>query len=536
MSIDCNICECGIKLRNKEGDGELNKKSRFYKLISYLIIIIFTFQCSIGIYADNLTMNTGDKGNSSIKKEKKIPELNVAKAKKPHKIPYGLSKKADAFEKWKNKKELVENRTENSKTYLNEDGTKTAVVFMQPIHVKDSKGNYVDVDSSLVETKGRGGKYSYKNKTGMFDVFFTGSKNGEASYKVEKDNISVEISPEGLINEDMVVEDNRVFYPTDKAGVDCLYTVYDLGVKEDIIVSSYRENLEFTYKMDVNGPAEVIQEDGTILINDKKTGENVFALSAPYMEDAQGNLSNSIELKLEQKAGKYIITLTPDDEWLKASERAYPVKIDPSTTYVERKAELSPSEISDNFVQEIKPRYPHCTEFMIYVGYDDGIASQNMKLYNNYKGKTRGYMGFKLPTDLTKEGVIVNSATLSLYKYTKWTGSRREVQLYKIDSSVNINNITYGSQPPSSGPVTSTTITDDVKEYEWDIQSLVQQWTKGNNYGIMLRLENEGDQADCFYSTNHATNKPKVVINYGIHRYACYTAAITFSRRPGACA
>jgi len=513
----------------------LKKKNTLYKLISYLVIFIFTFQCSIGIYADNMSMNTGDKGNSSIKKEKKIPELDGAKVKKPHKIPNGLLKKADAFEKWKNKKELLENRTENSKTYLNEDGTKTSVIFFQTIHVKDSEGKFIEIDSSLVEIAGKGNKYAYKNKTGLFDVYFTGKEGKQASYKVQKGNISIEISPEDAINGDMIVEGSQVFYSTNKVGIGYLYTVHELGVKEDIIVSSYREDLEFTYEMDVNGPAEVVEQDGTILITDKKTGENVFALSAPYMEDAQGTLSNSIELRLEQNGGSYSITLIPDDQWLKDAARAYPVKIDPSAT-------IGSSEISDNFVQQIKPRYSHNLEDMIYVGYDDGIRSTNSPQFDNYKGKTRGYMGFILPQEITDE-VKIQSAELKLYKYTHWLIPRdednltyrsarlgesveREVQLYKILQYIDINGVTYETQPAPDADEepdefdeyfqykTSTTINQETKWYQWDIKSLIEDWTKEDNYGIMLKLENESEQADCFYSTNNDDNKPCVEIIY----------------------
>ena len=371
-------------------------------MISYIIVFIFLFQCTLGIYADNMDKSQiSDKTANEIKKE--LPKLASLKTQSPHKLPPGLVKKEDAFEKWKGKKEVVEDRTETSKTYDNGDGTFTSAIFMQPVHIKDHKGKLIDIDNTLVPLKS-GGKYSHKNKMGAFDVFFSGEAAENGSVKVEKDNITIEMTSIDAITKGMIVENSSVVYKGTKRGVEHLYAVGYNGIKEDIILNQNIDEPVFNYELDVKGPADVVQEEGLIYVVDKKSNEPVFTLSAPFMEDNDGNQSFDVELKLISEQGKHRITVAADEQWLKDPARVYPVKIDPSISVanVEPAGEGEESEsvgaVADNFTQLRSGNFSHSHEFMIYVGFDDGYASRNRVLYNGaWKANTRGYIKFNIP-------------------------------------------------------------------------------------------------------------------------------------------
>ena len=47
------------------------------------------------------------------------------------------------------KTEVVGKRTQTSKTFNNSDGTYTTEIYEAPIHFKDSKGNWKDIDNDL---------------------------------------------------------------------------------------------------------------------------------------------------------------------------------------------------------------------------------------------------------------------------------------------------------------------------------------------------------------------------------------------------
>ena len=50
-------------------------------------------------------------------------------------------------------KELTGERTENSKEFLLEDGTKMTAQYNEPVHYKDSKGKWVEYNNTLSEDK-----------------------------------------------------------------------------------------------------------------------------------------------------------------------------------------------------------------------------------------------------------------------------------------------------------------------------------------------------------------------------------------------
>lgn len=429
---------------------------------------------------------------------------------KPHRIPPGLMKNQDRFEKWKDKKEIIEQRTGNSKTYLNQDGSKTAVVFMEPVHIKDLSGSCIEIDNRLVPDTKAGSKSLYRNKRGIYQVAFSGEGQQNGKIMLSKDNISLEITVKGTEGEDMVVRDSQVLYPGTGGDIDFLYTAHNTAVKEDIILYNYSDNNTFTYEVDVKGAGDLALEQGVIRITAKNTKEEVFVLAAPYMEDKEGVRSHSLALNLEKEKGKYIITLTADRDWLKAPERVYPVIIDP-TIYLKGRG-----QVWDTYVQEISGSVDQQYADMIYVGFDDGIASKNEELFGTHKDRTRGFIEFDLPSDINSQTNIA-SATLYLYKYTNWSSQTRYVEVSRVTENIS-TPYKWTHQPASSSPKIATAINERKGWYTWDIKQIVETWLAGsNNYGLALKMTDEDAQADCFESTQTSRGsyrRPYVEITY----------------------
>ena len=71
-------------------------------------------------------------------------------------------------------KELTGERTENSKEFLLEDGTKMTAQYNEPVHYKDSKGKWVEYNNTLSEDKtaspDEAGDSSYTNKSSDISV------------------------------------------------------------------------------------------------------------------------------------------------------------------------------------------------------------------------------------------------------------------------------------------------------------------------------------------------------------------------------
>ncbi|MDF2531065.1 MAG: hypothetical protein K0Q65_646 [Clostridia bacterium] len=476
------------------------------RIISCTIVFIFVFQCTLGVYAENMNKNPmTDKAGKQVKKE--LPKLAALKTKSPHKLPPGLVKKEGALEKWQSKKEVVEARTENSKTYLNEDGTLTSAIFMNSIHIKDHKGELIDIDNTLVPLK-EGNKYAHKNKMGDFDVFFSGKAAEKGSIKVEKNNITIEMTSMDATTKDLIVENNSIVYKGSKRGVEHLYTVGYNGIKEDIILYQNIDEPIFSYELDVKGAAEVVQQENLIYVIDKKSNEPVFILSAPFMEDNDGSQSFNVGLKLDSDKGKHTVTVTADEQWLKDPERVYPVKIDPSIGVANEEPSEDTeevkgrSEVNDNFTQQKSGDFSHSHEFMIYVGYDDGYASGNREEFKTWKEKTRGYIKFDIP-DAVKQNEGIISAYMNLYQYTGWGNDERPVDIWELPSGTSVDSLTWDNQPTPGAPVMTVTMSPSAKWHKWNALQLVEKWINGPNNGIGMKMQNELNQADCFYSSNH---------------------------------
>ena len=78
-------------------------------------------------------------------------------------------KKLNEYGKKEERQELVEKRTENSKTFSNDDGTLTTEISQKPIHYKDTHNNWEEIDNVLVENKS---EKVFENKANAFKVKF----------------------------------------------------------------------------------------------------------------------------------------------------------------------------------------------------------------------------------------------------------------------------------------------------------------------------------------------------------------------------
>ena len=73
-------------------------------------------------------------------------------------------------------------------------------------------------------------------------------------------------------------------------------------------------------------------KDNQILVREKGKTKILFVLTAPMMVDSAGATSNALTLGLKKGDGRHEVTVTASKEWLSASDRKYPVRIDPTVT------------------------------------------------------------------------------------------------------------------------------------------------------------------------------------------------------------
>ena len=227
---------------------------------------------------------------------------------------------------------------ENVLTTVNADGTKTLYSYDSPIKFVDEEGYVRFIDSSLkpcVKADGLFGWYSYENTANDIKTYFPlFIKTGVL---VEGEQGDIRMTPKDARNSlsSKVTEGNNeyVLYEDvfDK-GVDIRYTAINEGVKEDIILEAYNGDNTFEYIVEAEGLTPVRNEGKTIefIDGDMQTaytlGEIVLFDSAE-VPATNGNNSYTVE---ELKDGKYLVTLTVDEEFLTDENTVYPVIVDPS--------------------------------------------------------------------------------------------------------------------------------------------------------------------------------------------------------------
>lgn len=111
--------------------------------------------------------------------------------------------------------------------------------------------------------------------------------------------------------------------------VDLEYILDSVYLKENIVLKNNSARSEYIIVYNIG---ELISEQIGDKEIDLKTadGESIFTISAPYMIDANDEVSEAVELSIiSQSEGTLRVRLSADREWLKAEDRAYPVKIDP---------------------------------------------------------------------------------------------------------------------------------------------------------------------------------------------------------------
>lgn len=251
-------------------------------------------------------------------------------------------------------KELTNERTENLKEFLLEDGTKMIAQYNEPVHYKDSKGKWVEYNNTLSEDKtaspDEAGDSSYTNKSSDISVNLSNkakSKNmislqsdgykinwgydnaGKSKADVKKNNEKTSGNDKFTTLKNITTE---TMYKDVFNDVDLQYFVTATGIKENIILKSAKAQNEFTLNYKIPNLTAKQKDDKTITLSNK-SGKEIYTISAPYMYDANGSSSTQMKIEIvKQKGSNLQVKLTADYAFIHIIGRAFPVTIDPEIT------------------------------------------------------------------------------------------------------------------------------------------------------------------------------------------------------------
>lgn len=396
-------------------------------------------------------------------------------------------------------------REENVKHFKMPDGSYTAVVYSEPVHRIDSNGEWQDIDNRMKES-------TVKNK----QAYITDDGRAVFSKKVDKTNSTIfELVDNGYSIKVSVVDDNiqnttaklsnhaKKYIPTSAddfeeqykklktidnnttvsyknllKGITFEYVLSSNDVKENIIIDKKFDKYEYTFVYELSGLLALLNDDGSINLIDEITKNFVYTIPAPYMYDAEGEISYDVSYELEElEKGIYSLIVSADETWINDSERVFPVVIDPTVTFT--------AGYYDTYINSADPsaNYGSSSELWIsstktpFMKYnflptlpaDATISNAKLNLYYYYNVSTGS-----LNAGLYLVGVNWNESTWT------WNTANRNASLGILPTRLATVSLPASSSITSSTPGIATI----------SITELVQAWYAGtSNYGIALKYE-----------------------------------------------
>ena len=403
-------------------------------------------------------------------------------------------------------------RTPNSKTLRQNDGTYKLGTYNFEVHFPTSEG-YAEYDNTLIFKDGK-----YSPTLSDASISFSDDK---AEYTISFGDTDILFS---LINKNQkeptveIGELPKADYPTKAAqlfsipnakaeinyknvldGVTFSYLIYGKNIKENIILESIPEDVEFKFL--INTEADVlIDDEGNIRI-----GETVIPHA--FMTDSAGALSDAVDYELIQTEEGVILSIIPDREWLENEARVYPVVIDPTL----HNDNPSTSLLKDAYVKEGAPNYISGYDSLLHVG-NDATDPDMLKLRTYVKFQNLSQLNIPAASRILQATVSLQQTNNGAwYSYSPASVDYLIITAKRVTSSWSDTSITWNNQPSFDNTVldysVATTATAGIY-LVFDITSCMQDWYKDSstNYGIVLQTSDESSNGHVgFISVNDTT-------------------------------
>ncbi len=419
--------------------------------------------------------------------------------------------------------ELTEKRSESTKYFKMSDGSVKACTYPVPVHFADSvDGTMREIDNRLEKVTGQNGKTYYRNKENSVSVTLPEDiSDGSIEYSDDKGFVSFKLRDSlvsklkkrfmGVSSGGPTAVQNIISaasYRSVGGDTDIEYEVSGSTLKETIVLNSFTGR-SFSFDLDTDAAWVIKSADGSIGFYGAD-GNCLYTMTAPYMVDDGGEYSAAVNVTLLRLGGgKYIVTYTPDREWLADPAREYPVRLDPTITKF-----TQPSDIADTYVYSIQNDEPRGSVDIINVGKQ--VKSSGTSFF------MRSLIKFNLPSDIKETDCIVDARINFVhnpgsYYYNKTTNGL-QVDLHELTAPFNESTTVWNTRPDFYDTAIdyafvnkSNTLVDTELSYDsFNITKLACKWQSGApNNGVLLKMHDENanlsSSSQVFYISSNST-------------------------------
>lgn len=309
-------------------------------LIPYLTIFFFLVFPNTGFGQKQLQIHGDAKNQKTIVQDESSKSIK-GQPQVIHESP---------LEQFKNKKEDIKKRDAFSKHFINDDGSRTAVIGAGPIHyLKD--GFYQDINH-IIQTN-NDVNYPYANKTNLFESYFgstvhQGVKNKTAEGEVtEFINTKMYWEVAGQAIQTRTAQNKPITILGDKAYYNNIYG----NINAEFIIESGRRKLNYVIptRQDLGniptGAEYLVFTEDVILpsgwshkITDKgiaiknQTGITTYLYSNPISTDIKAEPSKEQNTLFEISLNGTVLTIKTKVKtaWITNTSREFPIKVDPT--------------------------------------------------------------------------------------------------------------------------------------------------------------------------------------------------------------
>ena len=398
--------------------------------------------------------------------------------------------------------------------FKNADGTGTMKLYSHPVKYVDSEDKIRDITLEVKED-GNGGFVSADHY--ISTQFPHDFSEGIA---LEYDGINLRMTPEKA-GKNITAEKtgSSITYSADD-NTDYVYTLTYEGFKEDIVVSEYTGQTDYSFIIDTAGLA-VSEINGAYYFTDDK--ENIMGAVGDilvYSADEKNNTTGKMVCEELMPNEQYRLTLHVDNEYLSSEDTVYPIRIDPSIN-------INYTNNGEGAIQDVTVYSNNTfngTGSDLVVGRKNGLKARTLMKFPGLS-----FTNIHSSLNITSASVEMidckhqnESVRVYCYMYggnswsessASWSSTEKNYQLLKLDSLNVTNNTTH--------------------KFNFDISGAVKCWVDGSvskNLGILFKASNSlesgsSDKYKDFASYDRFTLKPslKVVFTYGVVRNQFYS-------------
>lgn len=394
--------------------------------------------------------------------------------------------------------EIAEYKSEMTAGYINNDGSKSLLIFSSPIRFRNAIGNLVNIDTRIINIdkgKKESNNYAYTVNNNDIQPYYPFDMGLDHGILIQQNQFSYEFGfyDDQILNSKYVEKDNFIyntknmilydntnqnkysayFYPS-LNGTNCELSFKEIDNSENEIKFWLKlDNQKFTVEKAPGGYLAIMEKD-----------DIVGVIQAPMIKNSYGNISvdNSIEVS-KNNDGVYILKCILDKDFLEKGSIAF------------LSFEIYRGNQPDNAIYSKKPDLHHAylTNYACIGNCD------------NY-GKGRLLLRFKINDFVKSIDANITNATF----YTYRMNGRNNIEVLSVLEEWCSIFGNWNSNYKLGSTITTYNNTDKSDIISFDITQTVKNWVEDKtnhieNCGLLLKSQSEEEGTMSLLLTNDNT-------------------------------